>query len=130
MEYHLEKKLEGEAARLFVDKLHFQKVAPLKTEIGFYKSSGGPAAIYISFYANGEQAETALKKMTQKISTNNSVFIGGEFSKIKDKTVYRCFGMGQSHAIFSDRNFLFWISTNTVGGKKFLINYINYLENN
>jgi len=128
--YRLEKKLEGEEARLFVDKLHFQKVAPLKTEIGFYKGNTGPATIYISFYANSELAENDFRRMTKKISASNSVFTGEGFIKINQKLVYRCFGLGQSHAVFSHNKLLFWVTMDKEGEKNLLDNYIDFLINN
>jgi hypothetical protein len=66
--------------------------------------------------------------MTEKISPENSVFIGGEYLDIEGKQVYRCFGMGQTHFVFAHQKELFWISVNTVIGKDVLTAYLDYIK--
>ena len=124
----LQKKLEGAEAVEFVDRMHFQKVASVKNEIGFYAGEKGKATIYITHYKDPETAAVEEKKMTEKISPENSVFIMGERKEIDGKPIYRCFGMGQTHYVFSDREQLFWISVETLMAESFLRSYLSYLN--
>lgn len=66
--------------------------------------------------------------MTEKISPENSVFVGGQTIDIDGKQVYRCFGMGQTHFVFAHKKQLIWISVNTVVANEFLSEYLNYLN--
>jgi hypothetical protein len=124
----LSKRITGEEAKEFVDNLHFQKVAAERNEIGFYEGERGPATIYITYYGSSDNAEADYQKMTEKISPENSVFIGGEYLDIEGKQVYRCFGMGQTHFVFAHQKELFWISVNTVIGKDVLTAYLDYIK--
>ena len=124
----LTKKLNGEEAKEFVNKLHFEPVTETENEIGFYEGEGGAALIYITHYNKKEIAEADYKLMTEKISPKNSVFIGSEYLMLKEKEVFRCFGMGQSHFVFYLGRELFWISVDTHFGKKFVQRYIEYLS--
>ena len=124
----LKQKLTGNEARKFVDNLHFQEVAPDKNEIGFYDSQAGIAVIYITFYNDELTSHSEYKKMVNKISPENSVFINPEFIDIGGKDVYRCFGMGQSHYVFANDKELYWISVDTHQGKKFIEEYLDYIN--
>lgn len=124
----LKQKLTGIEAKEFVDKLHFNEVTPENNSIGFYEGETGSAIIYITFYETEEIANSELIKMTGKISPKNSVFINSEYIKINDKEVYRCFGMGQSHYVFSNRKELFWVSVDTHFGKKFVEDYLSIID--
>ncbi|GAB4370739.1 MAG: hypothetical protein Kow0042_13120 [Calditrichia bacterium] len=123
----LEKKMLGEEAKNFVNKLHFQSVASEKNEIGFYQGEEGKATIYVTHYNSSEKAREDWKRMTEKISPKNSVFIGGDHFKVKGRMIYRCFGMGQTHFVFTNEKQLFWISVNTMIGQKILSAYLDYL---
>lgn len=124
----LQKKLTGVEAKKFVDELHFQEVAPDKNAIGFYSSTAGSAVIYITYYSSENIAQTEYEKMINKISPENSVFINPEFINIAGKDIYRCFGMGQSHYVFAYGNELYWISVDTHFGKKFIEEYLEYIN--
>lgn len=124
----LEQKLTGTEARNFVDKLHFQEVASDKNEIGFYKSSAGSAIIYITYYSDDEMAKEEYESMINKISPYNSVFVDPEFIKVKDKTIYRCFGMGQTHYVFANGKELFWVSVDTPISNKFIEEYFGFIN--
>jgi hypothetical protein len=124
----LTKKLNGEEAKEFVNKLHFESVTETENEIGFYEGDGGTALIYITHYNIKETVEVDYKLMTEKISPENSVFIGSEYLMLKEKEVFRCFGMGQSHYVFYLGRELFWISVDTHFGKKFVQRYIEFLS--
>ena len=124
----LQKKLEGAEAVEFVDRMHLQKVASVKNEIGFYAGEKGKATIYVTHYGDPETAAAEEKKMTAKISPENSVFIMVEHKEIDGKPIYRCFGMGQTHYVFSDREQLFWISVETLMADSFIRAYLDYLK--
>ncbi|NIR49502.1 hypothetical protein GWO43_13465 [candidate division KSB1 bacterium] len=124
----LSRTMNGQEAKNFVNRLHFQEVAASKNEIGFYEEDKKSAIIYISHYETAEQAETEERKMTDKISPQNSVFVGGKYLDVNGKQVYRCFGMGQIHFVFSHKRQLFWISVDTLMGKEFLSAYLGYLS--
>lgn len=124
----LSKKLTGESAKDFVNQLHFQNVTETDNEIGFYNGEKGKAIIYITYYASEEDAKKDEIRMTEKISPQNSVFINGEKLIVNGKSIYRTFGMGQSHYVFSHSNALFWISAETEWGIEFLEEYLNYIN--
>jgi len=88
----------------------------------------GKAVIYITYYDNPEQASAEGLKMTEKMSSNNSVFIERKYFDLNGKRIYRCFGMGQTHFIFSYHKQLFWISVDTILAKPFLQSYLTNLE--
>lgn len=123
----LKQKLTGTEAKKFVDNLHFQEVAPEKNEIGFYDSQAGKAVIYITYYSDELTSHSEFKKMVNKISPENSVFINPEFVDIGGKDIYRCFGIGQSHYVFANGKVLYWISVDTNIGRKFIEEYLRYI---
>ncbi len=127
-ELKLTRKLTGDDAKDFVNKLHFQKVTDLENEIGFYEGGKGKALIYITYYPSEKEALSDEKKMTEKISPQNSVFIGGEYFELDGKSIYRTFGMGQSHYVFTKDNALLWVSVDSIWGKEFLEKYLDYLN--
>lgn len=119
--------MTGDEAREFIDRLHLQDVAPINNEIGFYEGEKGSAVIYVTYYDKNETALQEELKMTEKISPENSVFLGGTYFTENNKNIYRCFGMGQTHFVFSHQNLLFWISVETHWGQKFLKEYLSYI---
>jgi hypothetical protein len=123
----LSRKITGKEAKEFVDKLHFQNVATEKNEVGFYKSAVGNAAVYITYYNNEEAAYHDFRKMTQKISPENSMFVRGTYQTINNKQIYSCFGLGQVHYVFSHKNLLFWISADPNLSKDFFDNYFKFV---
>jgi len=124
----LTQKMTGDEAASFVNRLHFDSVTSEKNEIGFYRGSKGNAVIYVTYYENEKSALDSFVKMTQKISPENSVFIKGSLIKISGKRIYRTFGMGQTHYVFTSGNKLFWISAETIWAINFLNDYLNFLE--
>lgn len=124
----LTKRLSGKEAEKVVNKLHIDKVAGERNEIGFYKSDKGKATIYVTYYDDVVKPKKEELKMTKKISPENSVFIGGEYIEIKNEEVYRCFGMGQTHYVFTHQNVLLWISVDTHWAQDFLVEYINFIN--
>lgn len=124
----LKQKMAGQKAKEFINRLHFQEVASTENEIGFYAGERGSAVIYITHYESSDKAKSEWSKMTQKISPENSVFIGGEYFRLKGKQVYRCFGMGQTHFVFSHKTSLFWLSVETLIGRASLAEYLDYLD--
>lgn len=127
-DYELERRLEGEEANSFVNKLHFNPVTDHQNQIGFYKSGYKNLTIYITDYPDQISAEKDELKMTNKISHVNSVFVAGKYIKLNNKKIYECFGMGQAHYVFSANSKLFWISVDAVEGKDFVNNYLNTIE--
>ncbi|OGB60603.1 MAG: hypothetical protein A2Y94_03065 [Caldithrix sp. RBG_13_44_9] len=128
MSCRLEKKLTGIEARQWVDKIHGKVVTPPESEIGFYLGENGPITVYVSGYQTEELARKELLRMTEKISSQNSIFIGGEFVELDGKNIYRCFGMGQTHFVFTHHNKLIWLSVNTIQGKEMLRAYLDLIN--
>lgn len=124
----LTQKMTGDEAASFVNRLHFNSVTSEKNEIGFYKGNKGNAIVYVTFYENEKSALDNFEKMTQRISPENSVFVQSSFMEVYGKRIYRTFGLGQTHYVFTSRNKLFWISAETVWASDFLKQYIDYLE--
>ena len=124
----LTKLLSGEEAKTKVNKLHFQNVASRNNKIGFYEGEDGPITIYVASYKTSTQARDDYFKMTRKISPENSVFIAGEYLKIGERDVYRCFGMGQTHLVLVHRKNLIWLSVDTIRALKILDAYLEYLN--
>lgn len=124
----LKKVISGEEAKEYVDKLHMKSVSPAKNEIAIYEDHRGNAKIYISYYDNRSDAEENERKMTEKISPENSVFLDGKYMDLGDRQVYRCFGMGQSHFVFSEGNTLIWISVESARGRQFVTDYLNLIN--
>jgi len=125
----LTKKLTGEEAAKFVNKLHQKTVTETENEIGFYDGDNKRALIYISHYQKPEEAKKYYDEMIEGISLGESPFTRSENIEINGKKVYRTYGMGQSHFIFTYNKELFWISVGTLYGKKFIEEYLSYLSN-
>lgn len=123
-EFRKVKELTGDAAKEFVNNLHFQKVTDLENHIGFYEGEGGGLTIYITFYHDADSAEIDYRKMTRKISPRNSVFVQGEYLELEGHPCYRCYGMGQTHFVFRKDKNLVWMSVPTVGAEKLLRTYL------
>ncbi len=128
LQMKLVKKLTGAEAKAYVDRLHHREVTPQKNEIGFYEGEGGPAIIYITYYRDSKSAAAEGEKMAKKISPLNSVFIGGQFITVDSRQIYRCFGMGQTHYVFSYKKALFWLSVNTMRSRAILDVYLHFLK--
>lgn len=124
----LTKHLTGAEAINFVNRLHFNSVTSEKNEIGFYSGEKGNAIIYVTYYNDENTASDNYEKMTVKISPENSVFEKGSFMTVSGRRVYRTFGMGQTHYVFTISNKLFWISAETVWARKFLDEYIDLID--
>lgn len=120
--------LKGDEAKVFVDRIHFQAVAKDSNLIAFYEGKQKNAILYLTYYHNSADARADYQKMTQKISPENSVFIEGNYFKIKDKEIYRCFGMGQTHFVFYDECILFWMGLPTLEAHDFLDAYLNHIH--
>jgi len=125
----LTKRITGEEATKMINKLHHEPVTEVENEIGHYSGDNGRALIYISHYQKPEDPKKYYDKMTEKISLGESPFTGSEIIDISGKKIYRTFGMGQSHYIFTYNNELFWVSVGTLYGKKFIEEYLSYLSN-
>lgn len=126
----LTKKVSGDEAKDYINKLHFQPVTETENEIGFYKGEKGEAVIYITHYKNSIDPKADYEKMTKKISPENSVFIYPSFFELNGRKIYKCFGMGMTHYVFYHDSELFWISVDTHISEIFLSDYLNILDNN
>lgn len=124
----LNRKLTGNEAKDFVDRLHFQNVATEKNEIGFYTGAVGNAIVYLTYYSNEKTAEEDFRKMTEKISPENSVFVNGKFETVDDKQIYTCVGMGQVHYVFSHKKLLFWLSADPNFSRQFFEEYLSFVK--
>lgn len=124
----LTEKISGEKAEEVVNRLHFDPVTSEKNEIAFYRGVKGNAIIYATYYSDSDAAIENYNKMTQKISPENSVFIQSSFIEMNDKTIFRTFGLGQTHYVFTNENKLFWLSVETIWAEKFLIEYLKLIE--
>ena len=128
MSCHLEKKLTGAEAQEQVDKIHGKEVTPPESEIGFYQGEKGPITLYVSGYPTAELAGKEFLRMLEKISPQNSIFIGGSQFELAGTKIYRCFGMGQTHFVFTHQKKLIWLSVNTIQGKEILLSYLEMLD--
>ncbi|MCF8241517.1 MAG: hypothetical protein K9J16_09025 [Melioribacteraceae bacterium] len=126
--YTLDQKLTGEEAKNFVNRLHFNPVTDVKNEIGFYSSGRNKLLIYITYYENETIAKENELLMTKKISPESPVFSGGEYFELSSLEIYKCFGMGQNHYVFTHGNKLIWFQVDTEIGDSFLKSYLEYLN--
>jgi hypothetical protein len=124
----LEKRLEGEAAKRFVDRLHGQEVTPADNEIGFYTGAAGRATVYVTHYAQRSQALAERRRMMESISSASAVFTQIEQLELEGKQVHRCLGMGQVHYVFDHGQSLFWVAVDPVLGAPFLRTYLIHLD--
>jgi hypothetical protein len=123
----LNKLISGEDALRLVNQMHLQNVTSEETKIGFYSSGKGKAIIYVTDYKNYADAETGADQMIQKINTSKTPFIRGKLITVENKKIFRTFGMGMTHFIFTDENNLIWISVSTHLGKDFLKAYLGLI---
>lgn len=124
----LERKITGDEAKQFVNKLHINTVTDEKNEIAFYESINGRAIIYATFYSNELDANQNMIRMAKKISPENSVFSKGNFIELNGKRIYHTFGMGQEHFVFVHKKMLFWVSIDIGLAKKFMESYLQYFS--
>ena len=124
----LQQKYIGDEARKFVDRLHYQPVAPVENKIGFYENAQASAIIYITFYDDNEDAVDDFKRMTVKISPDNSVFYNSSYLEKEGNRIYKTFGMGQTHYVFVLDDKLFWISVNDLIAENFFDKYYDFID--
>ncbi len=127
-DFNIEKKLTGEEAVAFINRLHNKSVTDTENIIGFYSGPKGKLIIYLTKYESAKNAETDFERMTKKISPQNSVFLKGNFSERKGIKIYSTFGMGMTHFVFRHNKDLYWISAGTMWASEFLDQYLDYLE--
>lgn len=118
-ELSLVKTLSGDIAKNYINKLHFQPVTENENLIGHYENLSGNAIVYVTIYKSDREAQNDFDKMTKKISPENSVFIYPEFFNYENNKIYKCFGMGMTHFVFSFNKKLYWISVDTHIAKTF-----------
>lgn len=106
----LVKLIEGEEAKQYINKLHFQPVTDNENFIAFYKDLSGSAIVYLTLYPDIERALNDFQKMTKKISPENSVFTSPEFFTYRGEVIYKCLGMGMVHYVFVKNKSLYWVS--------------------
>ena len=126
--YQLNKKLIGQQARQFVDRLHGKQVAQQENEIGFYRNGDRKITLYLTYYTQPENAQKDWQQMVNKISPQNSVFVQGKVLEMNGYQVYRTFGMGQTHFVFVHKNTLIWLSVPTIGSEKLFNAYVRNLK--
>ncbi len=126
--FKLVKKLEGDQARQFINRLHLKQVAPQENVIAFYKDQNKELILYLTYYQHENDAQKDWERMVNKISPENSVFVGGKVLQLEGRPVYRCFGMGQTHFVFVNHKVLVWLSTPTIGSEKWFKAYNDYLD--
>ncbi|MBN2425631.1 MAG: hypothetical protein JXR46_15535 [Calditrichaceae bacterium] len=123
LEFKRVKMIKGQEADEFVNRIHLRPISTDINTIAFYEADEKTAVIYHTEYEDKNRAIEDYKNMIGKISPENSAFVGGKQIQIENKTVYRCFGMGQTHYVFYHNNFLFWISLPTIGAEDHLRAY-------
>lgn len=124
----LVKTISGEEAKNYINKLHFQPVTENENLIGYYENESGSAIVYVTIYKNEKDARNDFVKMTKKISPENSVFIYPQFFEHKGNQIYKCFGMGMTHFVFSLNDKLYWISVDTHLSKNFFNEFYNKVK--
>jgi len=123
-DYQRTRIITGEEAGRIINRLHENPVAATRNEIGLYENDRGQAMIYVSYYKDADEAEQEWQRMIDKISIQNSVFIEGTVFLSGQTSVYRCFGLGQTHYVFTEGDRLFWLSVETIGAARILSDYL------
>lgn len=126
-DYQRTRIITAEEASRIINRLHENPVAARRNEICLYENDHGQVMIYVSYYESPNDAEQEWQRMIDKISVQNSVFIEGTVFLSGRTSVYRCFGLGQTHYVFAKGNRLFWLSLETMGAAKMLSDYMAYL---
>ncbi len=127
--YKLHRTLVGPEAEEVVNKLHQKEVARAESEIGVYRGEKDALMIYVSYYPEAKQAESEYKRMTEKITaTPESGFIMGEYLNYNGQQVYRCFGQGKTHFVFTHGKALLWVTVNTMQGNTVMKAYLDWLK--
>lgn len=124
----LDKKLTGKEANQFLSRMHTGDVGSDINEIGFYSGERGGATVYVSYFEDKKIAQAEEKKMTDKISLGNSAFTGDVVFYIDGLKIFKCSGYSQSHFIFTLEKNLYWLTADTDIDRKFLSEYIDYLN--
>ena len=123
-DYQRTRIITGEEAGRIINRLHENPVAATRNEIAVYENDRGQAMIYVSYYKDADEAEQEWQRMIDKISIQNSVFIEGTVFLSGQTSVYRCFGLGQTHYVFTKGDRLFWLSVETIGAARILSDYL------
>jgi hypothetical protein len=110
--------ISGNQAADIVDKMHGQSVAADDNVIAEYGREK-KELLYISFYRDQAQADTAFKLMVEKMASSKK---GPFFHLIPlptyDNKVYFTLGMGSGHYIYRSGNYLLWYQTYQSFGDK------------
>lgn len=102
--------LEGEEAKAVVDKLHGRGVTPRRNLVAEYAGARGTATLYYSQYGAADEAESAGRKMAEKIREGNSPFTAPVEIDRGGKKIYLCGGLGQQHYFFPAGDGLYWLA--------------------
>jgi len=100
----------GSEAAAMVNRMHGRSVAEAWNAIGYYSSSQGGAALYVTLYPSGEKAREAEERMGAKLESGEYVFQGYNKGMVDGTPVAACMGLGQAHFIFSHHRSLYWLS--------------------
>lgn len=100
----------GDTAAGAIDRLHGTAVAPVTSAVGRYGSHTMQATLYVSRYANGEDAEAALTAMAARLSEGTTEFGHHTAQRIVGTDVHRVFGLRQVHYVFLRERDLLWLA--------------------
>ena len=128
LSFKLTKKISGNEAKNYLNRLHYESVIDVESEIGFYEKTNGTAIIYISHYKNKDSTKNIFDSMTKKISDRNSLYSQSGFININGIKVYKTFSRGQTHFVFMLNTTLFWVSVDNESAENFIKDYLNNLD--
>ena len=103
--------ISGTEAIKIIDEMHGLAVAPRANIIAEYGNKPKDV-LYISYYAEQEDAQKAFKLMIDKMLKAEN----GPFSHVRilngyDERVYIALGMGAVHYIYRSTHYLLWLQT-------------------
>jgi hypothetical protein len=107
----LTRTLEGEDARLLVNRMHEKGIAPRQSLVGFYRDNAGSAAVvYVSVFGEAGDASGAVVKMRDGILRGNGVF--GKYAEydVGGCRIAGCTGLEAQHYFFAAGKRVYWVA--------------------
>jgi hypothetical protein len=108
----LVKLISGEAAIEAINQLHGMRIDVVRGFVAHYEgNSGDKATVWVSEASSKELAQKQIEVMIRKMEqSRRSPFRGYHVLNVKGVRVVAFDGMGQTHRVFREKKWVYWIS--------------------
>ncbi len=124
----LERELEGEEARAYLNGLHAKSIAPATSSVAVYKAAGTSGMLYVSTYASPKKAQVSFDRMSRLMRGGNKTFSNHRSFRLGEIVVNQCDGLGQVHYYFHRYENVWWLSVDAPVATLALSDLLNHIN--